>query len=193
MRAHIRPSDRFSGIASPALALPNVDLIAPTPASDPSAAKLLQHLYRVSKKRAARKIFGDESPGYNGTIDDATEYFTTTFGPRPCDTTHLLEELASFVPSAETVHSLFTPPSPEELSNKLRSMSNSAPGKDRLEYCHLRLLDPKCEILPKMFRHCFIAKDVPPEWKTATTNLIHKKEDTSDTSNFRPSALMSCL
>jgi hypothetical protein len=32
MRAHVRPSDRFSGSASPALALPNVDLIAPAPA-----------------------------------------------------------------------------------------------------------------------------------------------------------------
>ncbi|CAB3991255.1 Hypothetical predicted protein [Paramuricea clavata] len=72
-------------------------------------------------------------------------------------------------------------------------MSNFAPGKDRLEYRHLRLLDPKCKILAKMFRHCFDAKNVPAEWKTATTILIHKKEDTSDASNFRPIALMSCL
>ncbi|CAB4023933.1 Hypothetical predicted protein [Paramuricea clavata] len=111
--------------------------------SDPSAAKHLQHLYRISKKRAARKVFGNESPGFDGTVDAATEYFTQTFGPRACDTAHLLEELASFVPSAETDHSLFTPPSPEELSIKLRSMANSAPGKDRLEYGHLHLLDPK--------------------------------------------------
>jgi hypothetical protein len=97
------------------------------------------------------------------------------------------------VPSAETDHSLFTPPSPEELSTKLRSMANSAPGKDRLEYRHLRLFDPKCEILAEMFRHCFLIKDVPSAWKTATTILIHKKEDTSDASNFRPVALMSCL
>jgi hypothetical protein len=44
-----------------------------------------------------------------------------------------------------------------------------------------------------MFRHCFIAKDVPASWKTATTILIHKKDSTSDASNFRPIALMSCL
>ena len=72
-------------------------------------------------------------------------------------------------------------------------MSNSAPGKDRLEYRHLRLLDPKGEILSRIFRHCFEAKDVPAEWKKATTILIHKKDDTSDASNFRPIALMSCL
>jgi hypothetical protein len=44
-----------------------------------------------------------------------------------------------------------------------------------------------------MFRHCFLTKDVPSDWKTATTILIHKKEDTSDASNFRPITLMSCL
>ena len=72
-------------------------------------------------------------------------------------------------------------------------MANSAPGKDRLEHRHLRLLDPRCQILAKMFRHCFLAKDVPASWKTANTILIHKKDSTSDASNFRPIALMSCL
>jgi hypothetical protein len=160
---------------------------------DPTAAKHLQHLYRISKKRAARQVFGDESPGFDGTIDDATSFFTESFGPRDCDTTKLLEELAAFVPSAATDHDLFSPSSPVKLPAKLRSMANSAPGKDHLEYRHLRLLDPRCQILSKMFRHCFLAKDVPASWKTATTILIHKKDSTSDASNFRPIALMSCL
>ena len=173
-------------------ARPPIDRHRPLP-SDPLAAKRLQHLYRVSKKRAARKIFGDESPGYDGTLNDATAYFTHSFGPRSCDSARLLEELSSFVASAETDNTLFAAPSPDEISTKLRSMSNSAPGKDRLEYRHLRLLDPKGEILSHIFRHCFEAKDVPAEWKKATTILIHKKDDTSDASNFRPIALMSCL
>jgi hypothetical protein len=148
---------------------------------------------RVRERTSEERIFGDESPGYDGTIDDATNYFTKTFGPRTCGNAKLLEELSSFVPSAEPDTSLFDAPSPDELATKLRSMCNSAPGQDRLEYRHLRLLDPKCEILAKMFRHCFVAKDVPASWKSATTILIHKKEDTSDASNFRPIALMSCL
>jgi hypothetical protein len=36
---------------------------------------------------------------------------------------------------------------------------------------------PKCEILAEMFRHCFLT--IETDWKTATTILIHKKEDTS--------------
>jgi hypothetical protein len=76
---------------------------------DPTAAKRL-HLYRISKKRAARQVFGDESPSFDGTIDDATAFFTESFGPRNCDTTKLLEELAAFVPSAPMDNDLFTPP-----------------------------------------------------------------------------------
>ena len=67
-------------------ACPPIDRHRPLP-SDPLAAKRLQHLYRVSKKRAARKIFGEERPSYDGTLEDATTYFTQTFGPRPCNTT----------------------------------------------------------------------------------------------------------
>ena len=48
---------------------------------DPAAARRLQTLYRLSKKRAARKIFGDESPGFDGTLDDATTFFTEPSGP----------------------------------------------------------------------------------------------------------------
>ena len=173
-------------------ALPPIDRRNPT-SSDPVAAKRLQHLYRVSKKRAARKIFGDDSPGFDGTLDETTAYFTTTFGPRDSDTDNLLQELSSFVPSAATDESLFDTPSPSELSQKLKNMANSAPGKDRLEYRHLRLLDPRCEILAKIFRHCFLARDVPADWKSATTILIHKKDSTNDPSNIRPIALMSCL
>ena len=156
-------------------------------------ARRLQTLYRLSKKRAARKIFGDESPGFDSTLDDATTFFTQTFGSRDCDLHQLQAKLSEHIPSLATDDSLFVPPTPEELAHKLRSFSNSAPGQDRLEYRHLRLLDPRCEILSHMFSHCFKAKDVPAHWKLATTILIHKKNSTNDPSNFRPIALMSCL
>ena len=114
-------------------------------------------------------------------------------GPKECNATSLQEALSNTVPSAETDPLLFVPPTAEEIQLKLRSLANSAPGKDRLEYRHLRVLDPKCEVLAKIFARCFAAKDVPQQWKTATTILIHKKGLTIDPSNFRPIALMSCL
>ena len=66
------------------------------------------------------------------------------------------------------------------MSQKLRNLANSAPGQDGLEYRHLRLLDPKCKILAKLYAKCFEAKDAPAAWKTATTILIHKKDSTRD-------------
>ncbi len=173
-------------------ARPPIDNRRPTHA-DPVASCRIQQLYRLSKKRAARKILGDDSPNYSGSPTEAFNFFNTTFSPRTLDPSQVNEELKSFCPMAEVDDSLFDPPTPAELQQKLQAMSNSAPGKDRLEYRHLRALDPKCEILAKMYRFCFAARDVPSQWNTATTILIHKKGPTNDASNFRPIALMSCL
>ena len=107
-------------------ARPPIDRRRPLP-GDPTAAKRLQHLYRISKKRAARQVFGDESPGFDGTIDDATSFFTESFGPRDCDTTKLLEELATFVPSAPMDNDLFSPP-----HLQTNSPPNSAPWQTLL-------------------------------------------------------------
>ena len=158
-----------------------------------NGAVLSQDLAGRSKKRAARKVLGEDSPAFEGSIEDAHTFFSQTFSHRDCNIDHLKEQLNEHVPTADTDERLFDPPTPDELSNKLRSMANSAPGKDRLEYRHLRLLAPKCELLAKIYRHCMLARDVPAAWKTATTILIHKKDSTTDPANFRPIALMSCL
>ena len=72
-------------------------------------------------------------------------------------------------------------------------MANSAPGKDRLEYRHLHLLDPQWQILSKVFRHCFLAKDVPASWKTATTILIHKKGSTTTEGCYEHAFLLESI
>ena len=123
--------------------------------ADPVAARRIQQLYRLSKKLAARKILGDDSPNFTGSTDDAFNIFSSSFGQRDCNTDALKEELKSFVPTTETDESLFDPPTPEELQQKLRSLTNSAPGKDRLEYRHIRMIDSKCEILARIYSFCF--------------------------------------
>ena len=98
-----------------------------------------------------------------------------------------------FVPSASIDDRLYSSISPEEAAKKLRSLSNSAPGSDKVEYRHLRSVDPKCTILSTIFNRCLENRNVPDRWKTSSTILIHKKGDASDVSNFRPIALMSCI
>lgn len=72
-------------------------------------------------------------------------------------------------------------------------MSNSAPGKDKVEYRHLRMVDPECRIITLIFNNCMDAKKIPTSWKQSTTILIYKKGSSEDPSNFRPIALMSCI
>ena len=72
-------------------------------------------------------------------------------------------------------------------------MNNSAPGRDHVEYRHLKLVDPHATTLCIIFNHCLIAGQIPPHWKQSTTILIHKKGPTDDPANFRPISLMSCL
>ena len=76
--------------------------------------------------------------------------------------------------------------------NKLRALSNSPPGADRVEYRH-KSVGPKCFVLVWIFKHFMTQCDVPESRNSSTTILIDKKGTTSDVSNFRPIALMSCI
>lgn len=85
------------------------------------------------------------------------------------------------------------PFSKREIRRKLMSMTNSAPGRDRVEYRHLKLVDPDGSLLSLVFNRCLSEKKIPKAWKQSTIILIYKKGDSNDPSNFRPIALMSCL
>ena len=159
----------------------------------PREAKKIQAMYRMSKKREARKVLDNNSPSYTGSCDDANSFFTSVFGEKHCNTEDVKRGLEDFVPSAPVDGRLYAPISAEEASKKLRSLSNSAPGSDKVQYRHLRSVDPKCNILSSIFNRCLSESDVPEEWKTSSTILIHKKGDSRDVSNFRPIALMSCI
>ena len=160
---------------------------------NPIEARRIQSLYRLSKKRAARQVINDNKPSYSGSVDEANDFFSRVFGEKSVDVEAVKKGLDEFVPSGPKDDALGDPITAEEVSKKLRSMSNSAPGADRVEYRHLKSIDPKGQILCNIFNRCLIENDVPSQWKTSRTVLIHKKGDASDVSNFRPIALMSCI
>ena len=100
---------------------------------NPVEARKIQTRYRISKKRAARNII-DSKPSYSGSVDDANVFFTSVFGTRSCDMDNLKAGLSDFVPSGPTNDSLGAATTPKEAEKKLKSLSNSAPGADRVEY-----------------------------------------------------------
>ena len=156
-------------------------------------AQRLQSFYRHSKKRAIRKILDDDSPNFSGPANAAETFFTNIFAAKPCDIAALKQSLNNVVPSVKCDESLFHAPLAQEIRQKLRSAANTSPGPDRVEYRHLKRVDPNCKLLALIFARCVESRDVPSEWKTAVTILLHKKGPTDDASNFRPIALMSCI
>lgn len=110
-------------------------------------AQRIRSLYNHSKKRAARKILADNSPSYTGSLHDAESFFRDSFAFKPCDTEALKKSLDSSVPSVEIDDSLFIPPSKEEICSKLKSASNTSAGPDKIEYRHLKRIDPDGTIL----------------------------------------------
>lgn len=160
---------------------------------NPIEARRIQSLYRLSKKRAARQVLNDSKPSYSGSVDDATEFFKNIFSEKVVDADKVKSCLNEFVPSGPADDTLGDPISSAEVSKKLRSLSNTAPGADRVEYRHLKSVDPNGKVLSSIFNRCLLQNDVPSQWKSSRTILIHKKGDASDISNFRPIALMSCI
>ena len=161
--------------------------------NNPREARRIQTLFRLSKKRAARQILRENNVVYTGTKDQAHQHFSDSFGMKYVNIEDVLESLCEHVPSTNVDPSLMTPFSNKEIKAKLVSMSNSAPGRDRIEYRHLKLVDPDGSLLQVLFNRCLVERKIPHIWKHATTILIYKKGDSNVPSNFRPIALMSCI
>lgn len=87
---------------------------------------------------------------------------------------------------AETLTRRFTP---AEVEDRLRRMSDSAPGPDGLKYSALSKIDPTGLILAAIFNACWTVKNTPASWKRSNTTLIYKKGDPGDINNWRPLAM----
>lgn len=88
---------------------------------------------------------------YSGDIDKAEKYFEKSFSKRDINKSDLLDSLSSKVPTANINDDVISEISPQEIKRKIKLMSNSAPGSDRVEYRHLKLVDPDCNIVSTIF------------------------------------------
>ena len=67
------------------------------------------------------------------------------------------EALRADVPNAEhdeNTRDLKNNVSESEIAAKLRPAANTAPGYDKVEYAHLKRIDPSAKILTPMFNRC---------------------------------------
>lgn len=79
-----------------------------------------------------------------------------------------------------------------EVQQRLQKASNTAPGADSITYSDLWHEDPGCHVLTEIFLRCWEGK-MPVQWKSSTTVLIHKQNDVSEVTNWRPLALSTTI
>ena len=167
------------------------------PEFDPQEASRLQKLYRTSKKRAIRTILEGSDVKYTGGEDSLLDFFREVYSPRVIDRDIIGVDSSVLFRNTDQAREsgtdLLRPVSQREISTRLGRMTNSAPGRDRLEYRHIRMADGAFRVTAAIFNRCLRECRVPSSWKSATTVLIHKKGDDADPANFRPIALQSCL
>jgi hypothetical protein len=88
-----------------------------------------------------------------------------------------------------------SPFSKQELEDALPKAHDSAVGPDQVHYQFLKHLpEESLNTFLKIFNDIWATGDFPPGWSEATVIPIPKPgKDTTDSGNYRPIALTSCL
>jgi len=161
---------------------------------DAVEASRVQRLYRSNRGRAVRSVLQPNQVGFSGDPEACRLHWMQEAAARPLDRARLDAAIRTAFPPRPTGDAnLCSPITAAEVGRRLRNASNTAPGADRLEYRHLRLVDPACDIIAPLLSVCLHFQDVPPSWKAGHTVLIYKKGDPAVPGNFRPITLLPTL
>lgn len=105
----------------------------------------------------------------SGSNEQLLDFLKDFYAPPEIDENRaqqLVESLFTDLEGAkESAPALISPISQQEISIRLSRMSNSAPGKDRLEYKHIRQVDGACRVTHSMFNRCLQEHCMPSAWK----------------------------
>lgn len=79
----------------------------------------------------------------------------------------------------------------KEVQKKLSTINDSSPGPDKVNYSHLRDIDPECKLLTHLFNKIITDGQSPDSWRCFKTTLIPKPNKSSydEMSSWRPIAV----
>ena len=163
------------------------------PAYDPAEASRLQRLYRTNRARAMREVLAEDSPQCPLSPQVMREHFAPSLRADSNVEWDARPPCVGDLEEARHCDGLTRPFTADEVWQRLRSASNTAPGPDGLRYVAWRALDPGALLLTLAYNVCKGHRRVPAEWGQSSTILIHKGGDTSDPSCWRPIALISTI
>ena len=118
-----------------------------------------------------REVLGETSLPYSGTIEEAKAHLNDVFQrPAPSEkeleaSRKLFDDCEWAEPSEEQASKLVGPPTKEEVARKLHRAVNTAPGMDRIEYRHIKSLDPTGDLLATLYAAVW-RLGIPRQWKT---------------------------
>jgi len=156
-------------------------------------AGALRSMFRMSPAKAVRAVLQPPPTNFTGDIGECRAHWESEGQAREVNEDQLLSLLDCLPPPPSLRPNLTAPLTPEEVGRRLHRATNTSPGSDRLEYRHLRALDPDAQLITPILNGCLQLKCVPDDWKTGVTILIHKKGDAADPGNFRPITLLPTL
>ncbi|EFX71317.1 hypothetical protein DAPPUDRAFT_111874 [Daphnia pulex] len=117
----------------------------------------IQALFKRFPKRAVRKVLGETSQAYTGSVEAATDFLKGAYEqPHPSEAAVLkarrvYDGCSWSNPSEEELEHLASPPARSEIARKLKRASNTAPGADGVEYKDISRLDPECRLLEVLY------------------------------------------
>ncbi|KAF0703917.1 hypothetical protein AaE_015198, partial [Aphanomyces astaci] len=167
----------------------------------------LRHLFVTNEKRCVESIFrqanglSPKSMSCAIPTDDLVKHFAATNRPpvafdpqRPSGDKFL--GLLDALPPADFNGQVFVDAiTMDEVEDALNAANlTSAPGLDGLPYrIYYRFRLALLPLLHAIYNKCWSTKRVPAAWKVSVTELIFKKGDPSQASNWRPLALQNTL
>ena len=114
-------------------------------------AERIQSLYRRFPRKAVRKILGHKNEEYTGSINDLKEFTNPQdYSSSSQPYTHIHWNTLD----TDDINMLSAPPTKLEIMKKLKKAKNTSPGKDKIGYLHLKLLDKKHYYLKQYSKLC---------------------------------------
>ncbi|KAH9078162.1 hypothetical protein Ae201684P_019259 [Aphanomyces euteiches] len=150
----------------------------------------LRRSFGTNEKRCVEAIFRRSHVPFRAVNRPPTSFDSTRASGR-----HFLDLLGALPPATYSVNTLTDDISVDEIEDALNAANlASAPGLDGIPYrIYFRFRLTLLPLLHTIFSRCWAAKRIPGSWKTSVTELIYKKGDPADMSNWRPLALQSTL
>ena len=140
-----------------------------------------------------REVLAEDSPQCPLPPQVVRDHFAPSARPDPPVEWEARPACVPELAEARHTDGLTRPFTEDEVWQRLRSASNTAPGPDGLRYVAWRALDPGARLLTLAYNVCKSHRRVPAEWGRSNTVLIHKGGDTDDPSCWRPIALISTI